>query len=237
MANVLNNLFNVKIMSDDLMTLRDLRVQTFKERREGRLTKLPDNFYRRINFLEANIRKFIETSDNNSQKLGKANADIRKFLDMKLELHKHRERKLTDLARERVNGQNPNTENVHKTEEEYLTSLCEVVENHRKRTLLSEVVEVVEEERPKKRISEETIDKKSEKEISEETITEKPKKETNEIADEYIEVEVLEDLPTFTGMDAKNYTLKNSKKEIIPIYNAKILSDAGKVKILTEVKA
>lgn len=234
MANVLNNHFNVKIMSDDLMTLRDLRVQTFKERREGRLTKLPDNFYRRINFLEANIRKFIETSDNNSQKLGKANTDIRKFLDMKLELHKHRERKLTDLARERVNGQNPNTENVHKTEEEYLTSLCEVVENHRKRTLLSEVVE---EERPKKRISEETIDKKSEKEISEETITEKPKKETNEIADEYIEVEVLEDLPTFTGMDAKNYTLKNSKKEIIPIYNAKILSDAGKVKILTEVKA
>ena len=237
MANVLNNLFNVKIMSDDLMTLRDLRVQTFKERREGRLTKLPDNFYRRINFLEANIRKFIETSDNNSQKLGKANTDIRKFLDMKLELHKHRERKLTDLARERVNGQNPNTENVHKTEEEYLTSLCEVVENHRKRTLLSEVVEVVKEEIPKKRISEEPIDKKPEKEISEEPIDKKPEKEINEIADEYIEVEVLEDLPTFTGMDAKNYTLKNSKKEIIPIYNAKILSDAGKVKILTEVKA
>ncbi len=237
MANVLNNLFNVKIMSDDLMTLRDLRVQTFKERREGRLTKLPDNFYRRINFLEANIRKFIETSDNNSQKLGKANTDIRKFLDMKLELHKHRERKLTDLARERVNGQNPNTENVHKTEEEYLTSLCEVVENHRKRTLLSEVVEVVKEEIPKKRISKEPIDKKPEKEISEEPIDKKPEKEINEIADEYIEVEVLEDLPTFTGMDAKNYTLKNSKKEIIPIYNAKILSDAGKVKIITEVKA
>jgi len=237
MANVLNNHFNVKIMSDDLMTLRDLRVQTFKERREGRLTKLPDNFYRRINFLEANIRKFIETSDNNSQKLGKANTDIRKFLDMKLELHKHRERKLTDLARERVNGQNTNTENVHKTEEEYLNSLCEVVENHRKRTLLSEAVEVVKEEIPKKRISEEPIDKKPEKEISEEPIDKKPEKETNEIADEYIEVEVLEDLPTFTGMDAKNYTLKNSKKEIIPIYNAKILSDAGKVKILTEVKA
>ena len=50
-------------------------------------------------------------------------------------------------------------------------------------------------------------------------------------------MEVLEDLPTFTGMDAKNYTLKNNKKEIIPIYNAKILSDAGKVKIITEVKA
>ncbi len=236
MANVLNNLFNAKIMSDDLMTLRDLRVQTFKERREGRLTKLPDNFYRRVNHLEANIRKFIDASNNNPQKLGKANSDIRKFLDMKLELHKHRERKLTDLARERVNGQNTNMENVHKTEEEYLTSLCEVVENHRKRTLLSEVVEVVKEEKPKNRITDETIEQISEKE-SEEPITKKPKEETNEIADEYIEVEVLEDLPTFTGMDAKNYTLKNSEKEIIPIYNAKILSDAGKVKIITEVKA
>ena len=223
MANVLNKLFNAKIMSDDLMTLRDLRVQTFKERREGRLTKLPDGFYKRVGRLETNIRKFIETSNNNPQKLGKANADVRKFLDMKLELHKHRERKLTDLARERINGQNPNTENVHKSEEEYLTSLCEVIENHRKRTLLSEV-EVVKEEIPKKKISEKPIEQK-------------PEKETNEIDDEYIEVEVLEDLPTFTGMDAKNYTLKNSKKEIIPIYNAKILSDAGKVKILTEVKA
>ena len=61
--------------------------------------------------------------------------------------------------------------------------------------------------------------------------------EKKEISDEYIEVEVLEDLPTFTGMDAKNYTLKSDKKEVIPIYNAKILSDAGKVKIINEVKA
>ena len=35
----------------------------------------------------------------------------------------------------------------------------------------------------------------------------KPIEEVKEILDEYIEVEVLEDLPTFTGMDAKNYTL------------------------------
>ena len=226
MANVLNNLFNVKIMSDTLMTLRDLRVQTFKERREGRLTKLPKNFYNRLKQLEANIREFIDESKNNSPKLSKANADIRKFLDMKLELHKHRERKLTDLARERINGQNPNTENVHVNETEYLNSLCDVIEAHRKKTLLGELI--VEDIKP------ETTEE-PEEELDEEI---KPKiEEVKEILDEYIEVEVLEDLPTFTGMDAKNYTLKNSNKEIIPIYNAKILSDAGKVKILTEVKA
>ena len=227
MANVLKSLFNVKIMSADSMTLRDLRVQTLKERREGRLTRLPSNFYNRLNKMEINIRKFIEESKENPQKLSKANNDVRKFLDMKLEMHKHRERKLTDLARERINGQNPNTDNIHPSESEYLTSLCEVIENHRKKTLLGDIseeiieYEIVEKEEPK--IVEDVI---------EEVIPEK-----KEISDEYIEVEVLEDLPTFTGMDAKNYTLKSDKTEVIPIYNAKILSDAGKVKIINEVKA
>ena len=226
MANVLNNLFNMKIMPDTLMTLRDLRVQAFKERREGRLTKLSKNFYSRLKRLEANIRQFIDESKDNSPKLGKANGDIRKFLDMKLDLHKHRERKLTDLARERINGQNPNTANVHPNETEYLTSLCDIIEAHRKKTLLGEIiVDDIESE-----ITEKPVEKLEEE-------IEPVKKEVIEILDEYIEVEVLEDLPTFTGMDAKNYTLKNNNKEIIPIYNAKILSDAGKVKILTEVKA
>ncbi len=212
-------------MPDTLMTLRDLRVQAFKERREGRLTKLSNNFYSRLKRLEANIRQFIDESKDNSPKLGKANGDIRKFLDMKLDLHKHRERKLTDLARERVNGQNPNTENVHPNETEYLTSLCDIIEAHRKKTLLGEIiVDDIESE-----ITEKPVEKLEEEK-------EPVKKEVIEILDEYIEVEVLEDLPTFTGMDAKNYTLKNNNKEIIPIYNAKILSDAGKVKMLTEVK-
>ena len=53
---------------------------------------------------------------------------------------------------------------------------------------------------------------------------------------EYLNVKVLEDLPTFTGMDAKNYTLKSGDTESIPKYNARMLSDAGKVKLVTEVK-
>ena len=228
MGNILNNLFNEKIMSNDLMTLKDLRVQTFKERREGRLTKLPSNFYSKLSQMETNIRTFIGEAKNNPQKLEKANSDMRKFLDMKLELHKHRERKLTDLARERVNGQNPASENVHSNEDEYLDSLCGVIENHRKKTLLEKTNKNIKPVEKKTETKEEKIDK---------ALIKESKTERKEIPDEYIKVEVLEDLPTFTGMDAKNYTLKNSEKEIIPIYNAKILSDAGKVKILTEVKA
>ena len=204
------------------MTLRDLRVQTFKERKEGRLTKLPATFYKRLKILEIQIREIIEESKDNAQRLEKANADVRKFSDMKLELHKNRERKLTDLAREKVNGQNPNMENVHNNENEYLISLCTVIEKHRTNTLLNEIsididIPVLEE-------------KKIERE-------EKTTKKIEPQSDEYIEIKVLEDLPTFTGMDAKNYSLKNNDIVSIPIYNARILSDAGKVRLVKEVEA
>ena len=207
-------------MTSDLMTLRDLRVQTFKERKKGRLTKLSNNFYAKLGNLEEQIKKMIRETKENPQRLEKANSDIRKFSDMKLELYKNRERKLTDLAREKVNGQNPDTENVDKNEQEYLNSLCEVIERHREKTLLNKIPAVTTQSKPVPEV--------------EEAITKK--KESNE-KDEYIEIEVLEDLPTFTGMDAKNYTLKNNDIVSIPIYNARMLSDAGKVKLVKEVKA
>ena len=204
------------------MTLRDLRVQTFKERKEGRLTKLPTTFYKKLKILEIQIRNIIKESKDNAQRLEKANADVRKFSDMKLELHKSRERKLTDLAREKVNGQNPNTENVHQNENEYLISLCTVIEKHRTNTLLNDVpIEIDTPVLKEKRIEPE----------EKTTIKIEPQN------DEYIEIKVLEDLPTFTGMDAKNYSLKSNDIVSIPIYNARMLSDAGKVKLVKEVEA
>jgi hypothetical protein len=141
---------------------------------------------------------------------------------MKLELHKNRERKLTDLAREKVNGQDPNMENVHQNENEYLISLCTVIEKHRANTLLNELP------------IDSDIPVLEEKKIEPEEKTAKKIEPRN---DEYIEIKVLEDLPTFTGMDAKNYSLKNKDIVSIPIYNARILSDAGKVKLVKEVEA
>ncbi|HJM81446.1 MAG TPA: hypothetical protein QF397_01675 [Candidatus Poseidoniia archaeon] len=209
-------------MSTEPMTLRDLRVQTFKERKEGRLTKLPAAFYKRLNILEIQIHDIIDESKDHVQRLEKANADVRKFLDMKLELHKNRERKLTDLAREKVNGQNPNIENIHRSENEYLVSLCTVIEKHREKTLLNKVEINVDTPLLKEKMIEPE---------------EKTTKEIEHKHDEYIEIKVLEDLPTFTGMDAKNYSLKNNDIVSIPIYNARILSDAGKVRLVKEVEA
>ena len=223
-------------MPAELLTLRDLRVQTLKERKEGRLTKIPSSFYKQINDLENQIRNVIEQSKDNLKRLEKSNSDMRKLMDLKLELHKLRERKLTDLAREKVNGQNPNSDNVHPSENEYLESICSVIEKHRENTLLNTDFEFIPE------IKDEThnvIDKESKTE--ENVKTEIVKKSDNNSDDktdnsEYLSVKVLEDLPTFTGMDAKNYTLKTGEIESIPKYNARMLSDAGKVKLVTEVK-
>ena len=88
----------------------------------------------------------------------------------------------------------------------------------------------------------ETIIEKKEEVKTEEKVESQTQKEIREKIDdqsnnsEYLNVKVLEDLPTFTGMDAKNYTLKSGHTESIPKYNARMLSDAGKVKLVTEVK-
>ncbi len=232
-------------MAAELLTLRDLRVQTLKERREGRLTKIPNSFYEQIKNLEKQIRNVIENSKGNVKRLEKSNSDMRKLMDLKLDLHKIRERKLTDLAREKINGQSANTDNVHANETEYLESICSVIEKHRKNTLISNDYEFIPE--VKTEIEQEAkVEGKPDAEIVSETDTkiveepnvEKPKQVVEEKSDnpEYLSVKVLEDLPTFTGMDAKNYTLKNGDTESIPKYNARMLSDAGKVKLINEVK-
>ena len=227
-------------MVTELLTLRDLRVQTLKERKEGRLTKIPNSFFNQIKNLENQIRNVIEQSKDNVKRLEKSNSDMRKLMDLKLELHKLRERKLTDLAREKVNGQNPNSENVHSNESEYLESICSVIEKHRENTLLSTDFEFIPEDKPD--LKKETIVKNKEEDKVEENVEIQAQKNINESIDdqsdnsEYLNVKVLEDLPTFTGMDAKNYTLKSGDTESIPKYNARMLSDAGKVKLVTEVK-
>ena len=227
-------------MVTELLTLRDLRVQTLKERKEGRLTKIPNSFFNQIKNLENQIRNVIEQSKDNVKRLEKSNSDMRKLMDLKLELHKLRERKLTDLAREKVNGQNPSSENVHSNESEYLESICSVIEKHRENTLLSTDFEFIPEDKPD--LKKETIVKNKEEDKVEENVEIQTQKNINESIDdqsdnsEYLNVKVLEDLPTFTGMDAKNYTLKSGDTESIPKYNARMLSDAGKVKLVTEVK-
>lgn len=52
---------------------------------------------------------------------------------------------------------------------------------------------------------------------------------STEVEEGVLLVRVLEDLPTFQGLDARNYTLANHDVATLPLYNARLLLEAGKV--------
>ena len=118
------------------LTLRDLRVSTQAERRDGRLLKLPPRFHARLVELERSLEQARDGARDDAQRFERANSDISKLSNLKLELHKHRERKLTTLAREKVNGQQPSLEAVTEQELEFLDNVASVIGQHRQRLLV-----------------------------------------------------------------------------------------------------
>ena len=219
------------------LTLRDLRVSTQAERRDGRLLKLPSRFYTRLAELERSLEQARDGARNDTLRFERANSDISKLSDLKLELHKHRERKLTTLAREKVNGQQPSLEAVTEQELEFLDNVASVIGQHRQRLLVRAAALEVEPDAAKS--APKTKKAKA-------APLPKPSTPTSEAADaldsavagdddsEVLLVRVLEDLPTFTGLDARNYSLKESDVAHIPLYNARMLLEAGKVERLED---
>ncbi len=211
-------------MSPDELTLRDLRVQVLAERRDGRLVKLPAHFHERLARLEQGLEQARDAAREDEQRFQRANSDISKLSDLKLELHKHRERKLTRLAREKVNGQQPSLEAVTEQEREFLESVASVIGQHRQKLLVRRAAPVTKPEpkakpAPKPAVPEPESDATAPANIDD---------------SESLLVRVLEDLPTFTGLDARNYSLKANDVAHIPLYNARMLLEAGKVERLEE---
>jgi DNA replication factor GINS len=220
-------------MSPDELTLRNLRVQVLAERRDGRLVKLPAHFHDRLARLEQGLEQARDTARSaareEQQRFQRANSDISKLSDLKLELHKHRERKLTRLAREKVNGQQPSLEAVTEQEREFLESVASVIGQHRQKLLVRraapEPAAPVAKPEPKAKPAPKPAVPESEPDAAAPADID---------GSEALLVRVLEDLPTFTGLDARNYSLKANDVAHIPLYNARMLLEAGKVERLEE---
>ena len=216
-------------MSPDELTLRDLRVQVLAERRDGRLVKLPAHFHKRVAQLEQGLEQARAAAREDEQRFQRANSDISKLSDLKLELHKHRERKLTRLAREKVNGQQPSLDAVTEQEREFLESVASVIGQHRQKLLVRraapEPAVPVAKPEPKAKPAPKPAVPESEPAVTAPADIDDSKA---------LLVRVLEDLPTFTGLDARNYSLKANDVVHIPLYNARVLLEAGKVERLEE---
>jgi DNA replication initiation complex subunit (GINS family) len=216
-------------MSPDELTLRDLRVQVLAERRDGRLVKLSAHFHKRVARLEQGLEQARDAAREDEQRFQRANSDISKLSDLKLELHKHRERKLTRLAREKVNGQQPSLEAVTEQEREFLESVASVIGQHRQKLLVRRAPPVlappVAKPEPKAKPAPKPAVPEPEPAVAAPADIDDSKA---------LLVRVLEDLPTFTGLDARNYSLKANDVAHIPLYNARMLLEAGKVERLED---
>ena len=207
------------------LTLRELKIQAISERKEGRLVELPEKFFEKLHNLEKMLMDLLEEDKNDKERKERIDADMRKFLDLKLDLIKRREMKLADLAIEIVNKQNPEKNAVEESEKEFIRDMRKVIEKHRNETMSNE--EVVEDE---KETEEEVVEDKEE---TGEGVVE-DEKETEEVVVEkeigdYLLVKVLDTTPTFIGMDSKSYTLEKNDIIHLPKYNARLLMDAGKI--------
>ena len=216
-------------MSPNELTLRDLRVQVLAERRDGRLVKLSAHFHKRVARLEQGLEQARDAAREDEQRFQRANSDISKLSDLKLELHKHRERKLTRLAREKVNGQQPSLEAVTEQEREFLESVASVIGQHRQKLLVRraapEPAAPVAKPEPKAKPAPKPAVPEPEPAVAAPADIDDSKA---------LLVRVLEDLPTFTGLDARNYSLKANDVAHIPLYNARMLLEAGKVERLED---
>ena len=202
-------------MAKKELTLRELKVQAISERKEGRLIELPEKFFEKLHNLEKMLLELLEEHENDAERKDRVNDDLRKLMDLKIDLIKRREMKLADLAIEIVNKQNPGENAVDDSEKEFLKEMCKVIEKHRNEMIRNELsVE-------KEKVVEEVEEKVEE--------VEEKVEEVEEEVEDYLLVKVTDSIPTFIGMDSKSYTLEKNDILHLPKYNARLLMDAGKI--------
>ena len=201
-------------MAKKELTLRELKVQTISERREGRLVELPEKFFEKLHNLEKMLLELLEEHGNDAERKDRVNDDLRKLMDLKIDLIKRREMKLADLAVEIVNKQNPGENAVDNSEKEFLKEMCKIIEKHRDEMIHNE---------PSFEEKVEEVEEKVEEKVEE--VEEKVEEEV----EDYLLVKVTDSIPTFIGMDSKSYTLEKNDILHLPKYNARLLMDAGKI--------
>ena len=199
-------------MAKKELTLRELKVQTISERREGRLVELPEKFFEKLHNLEKMLLELLEEHGNDAERKDRVNDDLRKLMDLKIDLIKRREMKLADLAVEIVNKQNPGENAVDNSEKEFLKEMCKIIEKHRDEMIRNEP----------------SFEEKVEEEV-EEKVEEEVEEKVEEEVEDYLLVKVTDSIPTFIGMDSKSYTLEKNDILHLPKYNARLLMDAGKI--------
>lgn len=206
------------------MSYEDIMGLFRQENKSSQLTKVDPALYGRISAYIKTLRKESEREiamNPMSQASMMLNDQLKKAIDKAKRVYELRQRKISLLALRKVAGDNPDTGNLTPDELVLFSSLVSVLGAHKdsnadfeelgpRFTQPEEVVRLP--EVPSQKACE---DKEAQKEADEELVL----------------VRVLEDVPTFAGVD-KDYKLRKEDIISLPKSVAKALVSHGKAKVI-----
>jgi DNA replication initiation complex subunit (GINS family) len=206
---------------EEIMTLFRL------EYRSPQLTKVDSSLYDKMNHYIRSLRKESERElavSPSSQASMMLNDQLKKATEKVKRVYELRQRKISLLALRKVAGDNPETANLTPDELVLFSSLISVLGAHRDNNAdfdgtgprFSNPKDIVDlpDAPPKKACvaDEEAVGKESEEE-------------------QLVLVRVLEDVPTFAGVD-RDYTLKKEDVVSLPMKIADTLASHGKIRLV-----
>ena len=197
-----------------------------EENKSSQLTKVDPSLYEKIGAYIKTLRKESERElamNPMSQASMMLNDQLKKAIDKSKRVYELRQRKISLLALRKVAGDNPDTGNLTPDELVLFASLTSVLGAHKdsradfeelgpRFTQPSDVVELPHVPSAKTREKKESISEKQQPE-------------------ELVLVRVLEDIPTFAGVD-KDYRLRKEDVISLPKGIASTLVSHGKVKLI-----
>ena len=210
------------------MNYEDIMTLFRQENRSPQLTKVDPALYDRISAYIKSIRKESEREigmNPSSHASMMLNDQLKKAIDKAKRVYELRTRKISLIALRKVSGDNPDTANLTPDELVLFSSLTSVLAAHKdsnadfeilgpRTTRQEEMVEVptMKKEAPKVKAKAEEIPSEND-------------------GDGLVMARVLEDVPTFAGVD-RDYKLRKEDVVSIPKSVADTLLSHGKIKII-----
>lgn len=212
------------------MNYEDIMTLFRQENRSPQLTKVDPALYDRISAYIKSIRKESEREigmNPSSHASMMLNDQLKKAIDKAKRVYELRTRKISLIALRKVSGDNPDTANLTPDELVLFSSLTSVLAAHKDSNADFEILG------PRTTRQEEMVEiptmRKEEPKVKTKAKAEEAPPEDD--ADGLVMARVLEDVPTFAGVD-RDYKLRKEDVVSIPKSVADTLLSHGKIKII-----
>ncbi len=208
------------------MNYEDIMTLFRQENRSPQLTKVDPALYDRISAYIKSVRKESEREiamNPGSHASMMLNDQLKKAIDKAKRVYELRTRKISLIALRKVSGDNPDTTNLTPDELVLYSSLTSVLSAHKDSNADFEVLG------PRVGRQEETVEVPSLRKEPPKAAKAEPAPE--EEVDALVMARVLEDVPTFAGVD-RDYKLRKEDVVSIPRSVADTLLSHGKIKLI-----